>query len=72
MANQTLRYFASLLRDSHELNAKEKDILLRRLKNQKLRKIGRKYKVTAERIRQIEEHALQKFTKKILQLLLLD
>lgn len=72
MANQTIRYFSSLLRESHELNAKEKDILHRRLKNQHLKKIGRKYKVTAERIRQIEEHALGKFTKKVLQLLLVD
>ncbi|MBI2443557.1 MAG: hypothetical protein HYV40_06680 [Candidatus Levybacteria bacterium] len=72
MANQTLKYFSSLVSDSHELNHREKDILLRRLKNQHLRKIGRKYEVTAERIRQIEEQALGKFTKKILQLLLLD
>jgi DNA-directed RNA polymerase sigma subunit (sigma70/sigma32) len=72
MANQTIKYFSALISDSRELNAKEKDILRRRLKNNHLRKIGRKYKVTAERIRQIEEHALEKFTQKILQLLLID
>lgn len=72
MANQTIKYFSSLISDSHELNGKEKEILSRRLKNHHLRKIGRKYKVTAERVRQIEEQALGKFTKKILQLLLID
>ena len=72
MANQTIKYFSSLVSDSRELNRREKEILRRRLKNHHLKKIGRKYKVTGERIRQIEEHALQKFTQKILQLLLLD
>ena len=72
MANQTIKYFSSLISDSRELKGKEKEILRRRLKNHHLKKIGRKYKVTAERIRQIEEQALRKFTKKILQLLLID
>ncbi|MEN9407704.1 MAG: hypothetical protein RLZZ455_920 [Candidatus Parcubacteria bacterium] len=72
MANQTVKYFSSLISSSHELNGKEKDILLRRIRNHHLKKIGKKYKVTAERVRQIEEQALSKFTKKIVQLLLLD
>ena len=72
MANQTIKYFSSLISDSRELNRKEKDVLLRRLKKQRLEKIGKRYKVTGERVRQIEDQALGKFTKKILQLLLLD
>ena len=72
MGNQTLRYFRSIIIISKDITKKEKDILVHRLKRKTLKKIGRKYKVSAERIRQIEKAALQKFVKKINQLLLFD
>jgi len=72
MSSQTWDYFISFIQNARELNRKEKEILIKRLQTQKLKKIGRKYKVTAERIRQIEKEALTKFGKKITQLLLLD
>jgi len=72
MSSQTWKYFAAVVKNSKELNKKEKDILIKRLKAQSLEKIGNKYKVTAERIRQIEKEALLKFNKRIIQLLLID
>lgn len=72
MSSQTWDYFISVIQGAKELNKKEKEILIRRLKTQNLKKIGRKYKITAERIRQIEKDALTKFKKKMIQLLLLD
>jgi len=72
MATQTAKHFVSIIKNAKELDKKEKDILIRRLKNITLGKIGRKYKVSDERIRQIEEKALEKFIKKMCQLLLFD
>lgn len=72
MSSQTISYFTSMIQGSKELTKKEKEILISRLKEKELKKIGRKYKVTAERIRQIEEKALQKFIDKMCQLLLFD
>lgn len=72
MSNQTIVYFASFIKDSKEFDGREKEILIKRLKNKKLQTIGRKYKITAERIRQIEEKALHKFKEKTIQLRLLD
>lgn len=72
MSSQTWDYFIFFIQNARELSKKEKEILVKRLRAQKLKKIGRKYKVTAERIRQIEKEALSKFKKKITQLLLLD
>lgn len=72
MSSQTWDYFISFIQNAKELSGKEKEILIKRLTTQKLGKIGRKYKVTAERIRQIEKEALSKFKKEIMQLLLLD
>lgn len=72
MPNQTLAYFASIIRNAKELTRKEKDIMLFRIRRKTLKKIGRKYKLTAERIRQIEMQAITKFLKKINQLLLFD
>lgn len=72
MGNQTLLYFISLVKNAKELKRKEKDILIKRLKNNPLHKIGKKHKLSAERIRQIEEKALLKFIKKSCQLLLFD
>lgn len=70
--NQTLIYFTSLIQDSEKLNKKEKDILIKRIRGRHLRKIGRKYKVSAERVRQIEETAIKKLLKKIYQLMLFE
>lgn len=72
MANQSIAYFAYIIKNSKDLTRREKEILLFRLKKKTLKKIGRKYKLSGERIRQIEKEALQKFVKKINQLLLFD
>jgi len=72
MSTQTLRYFKSTILNSKELTRKEKDVLIRRLTSKTLKKIGRKYHLTGERIRQIEKGALAKFFKKVCQLILLD
>lgn len=72
MSSQTAKYFISIIKNAKELDKKEKDILIRRLKETTLRKIGKRYKVSDERIRQIEGKALEKFIKKMCQLLLFD
>jgi len=72
MANQTVAYFISIVAGSKKLNKKEGDVLVRRLKRQTLKKIGRHYKLTGERIRQIEKTALVKLIKKIYQMILFD
>jgi len=72
MGNQTIKYSVSLIKSSKELKRKEKDILIKRLKNVTLEKIGKKYKVSAERVRQIEEKSLKKFIAKMCQLMLFD
>lgn len=73
MSSQSLDYFISIVNAARNLTKKEKDILVRRLHGVTLQKIGRRYKVTDERIRQIEEEALDKLgNKKISQLLLFD
>lgn len=72
MSSQTIEYFISIIKRAKELSGKEKAILVKRLQKQKLEKVGRKYKVTGERIRQIEKEALLKFEKKMIQLMLFD
>lgn len=72
MSNRTVSYFISIVKNSKELTKKEKEILTKRLQDKTLEKIGKKYKVTAERVRQIEEKALIKFIAKICQLNLFD
>lgn len=72
MANKTLGYFKSQITTSKELKKREKDILLLRLSKVKLNKIGRRYKISAERVRQIEGVALTKLIRKTMQLLLFD
>lgn len=67
MPNQTIGYFINLIIKSRRLLPKEEDILVKRLKRKKLKQIGRKYKVTYERIRQIEKRALKKLSSKIFQ-----
>lgn len=59
-ANQTIRFFASQIVSLPLLSEKEKDILTKRLDEFTLKKIGKGYKVTGERIRQIEKRAITK------------
>ncbi len=68
MSTKTIAHFITIIKKSNFFSKKERDILIKRTRGQTLKKIGRRYKVTAERIRQIEENALKKFTKRILQL----
>lgn len=72
MSNRTVEYFISIVQSSKELTKKEKEVLVKRLKDRTLEKIGKRYKVSGERIRQIEERALLKFLQKICQLNLFD
>jgi len=72
MANKTLGYFRSQIIASKELTKREKDILIARLSKIKLQKIGRRYKISAERVRQIEGMALTKLIRKTMQLLLFE
>jgi len=64
MPNQTVGYFINFIGCSKRLSPKEEDILIKRLRRKKLKTIGRKYKVTDERIRQIEQIALKKLSEK--------
>ena len=68
MSTKTITHFITIIKKSNFFSKKERNILIRRAKGDTLNKIGRRYKLTAERIRQIEEAALNKFTKRILQL----
>lgn len=72
MGNKTITYFISIIAESNKLNKREKDILIKRARGKTLKKIGKKYKLTAERIRQIEAVAIVKFLKKIYQLMLFE
>jgi DNA-directed RNA polymerase sigma subunit (sigma70/sigma32) len=72
MSNQTVQYFTSLIRKSNILTKKEKEVLQERLHTRNLANIGKKYHVTAERIRQIEESAILKIIRKFSQLRLFD
>ncbi|MFH1826893.1 MAG: sigma factor-like helix-turn-helix DNA-binding protein [bacterium] len=72
IGNETLRYFIKIVKKDKALSPKEKNILVARLQKKTLIKIGKKYKLTAERIRQIEEGAVKKFLKKVNQLFLFD
>jgi len=72
MTSQSLGYFIEFIDHLKELDKKEKDILIRRLKKQTLNQIGKKYRLTGERVRQIENQALKKLKTTICQLRLLD
>ncbi len=63
MANRTIGYFLNFLKKSPRLKPKEADILSLRLRKKKLKTIGRRYKVSYERIRQIEKESLVKLNK---------
>lgn len=73
MSSQSLDYFITLIKKAKNLRLREKDVLISRLKGKKLKTLGRRWRVTDERIRQIEEIALEKLAdKRISQLLLFD
>lgn len=67
MPNQTIGYFINWVLKSNRLTPKEEDILVNRLRRSELKKIGKKYKVSYERIRQIEKISLKKLSSKIFQ-----
>jgi DNA-directed RNA polymerase sigma subunit (sigma70/sigma32) len=67
MPNRTLVYFIDFVKKTHRLKPKEADVLALRLKRKKLKTIGRKYKVSYERIRQIEKISLIKLKNKTYQ-----
>lgn len=64
MPNRTLAYFIDFVKKTHRLKPKEADVLALRLKRKKLKSIGRRYKVSYERIRQIEKISLKKLNSK--------
>jgi len=70
MNNQTILYFIQVIENTEFLKRKEKCILVDRLKGKNLETIGKKFKLSGERIRQIEESSLLKFFKSIKQLIL--
>jgi len=59
-ANRSVRYFSRFVKKLPQLNTKEKDVLVRRLKKHTLQTIADNYSVTEARIRQIEKQALKK------------
>jgi DNA-directed RNA polymerase sigma subunit (sigma70/sigma32) len=63
-ANRTRRYFAAHIKRFPHLTAREKDVLIRRLKPVTLENIGKRYGVTEARIRQIEKEAIFKIKLK--------
>ncbi len=67
MSNRTLSYFIDFVKKTHRLKPKEADVLMLRLKRKNLKTIGRKYKVSYERIRQIEKVSLIKLDNKSFQ-----
>ncbi|MCX6730938.1 MAG: hypothetical protein NTZ55_03750 [Candidatus Roizmanbacteria bacterium] len=67
MSNRTLIYFTEFVKKTHRLKPKEADVLSLRLKGKKLKLIGKKYKVSYERIRQIEKESLIKLATKTYQ-----
>lgn len=66
-ANRTIRYFAAHINKLPQLTAKEKEVLISRLKMTTLENTGSRYHVTEGRIRQIEKGALTKIRSKIYQ-----
>ena len=72
MPNQTIGYFINWVLNSNRLSPKEEGVLVYRLRRNELKKIGKKYKVSYERIRQIEKGALKKLNSKIFQENLFD
>ncbi len=72
MRNKTISVFISIINASDKLNKKEKEILISRISGETLETVGKRFRVTAERIRQKENIAVEKFMKKIYQLILFN
>lgn len=66
-ANRTWRYFSNYVDKLPQISAKEKDVLLSRLRKVTLSQIGKKYHVTEGRIRQIEKLAIAKIMHRVYQ-----
>lgn len=66
-ANRTVRYFSAYIKTLPHLTSKERTVLLRRLKQVTLEKIGEKFSVTEGRVRQIEKVAIKKMKSKKIQ-----
>jgi DNA-directed RNA polymerase sigma subunit (sigma70/sigma32) len=69
-SNQTLKYFRFFIKHIPQLNGREKEVLLKRLKRVTLEKIGEFFGLTEGRIRQIEKLAIAKIKRKSQQLAL--
>lgn len=65
--NRTVRYFSAFIKTLPHLTSKEKTVLLERLKQKTLDKIGKKFSVTEGRVRQIEKSAIRKVKSKKIQ-----
>ncbi len=72
IGNQTVRHFLRFIEKFPLLTEREKWVLSQRLQEQKLKKIGKKFKVSAERVRQIEWGAILKLKQKYRQLALFE
>lgn len=70
--NRTVDYFTTLINNSNRLSKKEKEILTGRANGVTLERLGKKFKVTGERIRQREDRAIAKLLRRFSQLLLFD
>lgn len=69
-SNQTVKYFASFIKSTHELTGRERKVLIKRLKSISLERVGNKFAITEARVRQIEKIALKKIKSKTRQLIL--
>ena len=67
-SNRTLYYFGKFIRQLPHLSIREKEVIICRLRNTTLEKIGQKLGLTEGRIRQIEKQALLKVKSKKQQL----
>ena len=72
MPNQTRMFFSYIVLSSYKIDDREKDIIKKRLRGRTLEQIGKKMKVSAERVRQIEEEALEKMSDKVYQMVLFE
>jgi DNA-directed RNA polymerase sigma subunit (sigma70/sigma32) len=67
-SNRTLKYFSRFIKSVPQLNQKEKDVLIGRLRENTLEGIGGSFGRSEARIRQIEKRALAKIKNKKYQL----
>lgn len=72
IANQTVKHFLKFIDKFPLLSEKERLVLSLRLQEKKLKKIAKKFKVSAERIRQIEFGAILKLKQKYRQMALFE